>query len=151
MKWIEIKEPSHITELLDRFGYFHDSCLREMYMWTGTYVNEDLSMVVRGDLDTKVKLLFQRQDANPSAIELLFEQVTAIHMSPSPENADSIIYHAIILKYEDQFYWADDYQWHPQENRDACSSWISAKTVKWREVNTWMGEKLRYTTQIPDE
>lgn len=151
MEWIEIKEPSQINDFLDYFGYFHDSCLREMYMWTGTYVNEDLWMVVPGELDTNIKLLFQRQAANPSAIELLFEQVTAIHIIPSVENADSIIYDANILKCENQFYWADNYNWHPKDNPDACSSWISAKTLKWREVNTWMGKEHRYSTQNPYE
>ena len=26
----------------------------------------------------------------------------------------------------------------------ACSNWISAKRMKWREVNDWMGKKNRY-------
>ena len=144
MHWIEVNEQKQVDALLEQFGYFHDSCLREMYMWTGTYVNEKLSMTVPGELDTKVKLLFQRQAADPCAIEILFEQVTAIHITPSPDNCDSIIYDAIVLKVEDTFYWADSYDWHPVKNRDACSSWISAKIMKWRTVNEWMGKELRY-------
>ncbi|TKI63283.1 hypothetical protein FC756_18465 [Lysinibacillus mangiferihumi] len=144
MNWMEIKDTSDIEYLLERFGYFHDGCLREMYMWTGTYVNEDLSMEVPGELDTNVKLLFQRQYANPSAIEILFEGVTGIRIIPSPENYDSIIIDAVILKIEDNFYWADNYDWHPKENADNYSNWISAKQMKWREVNDWMGKQNRY-------
>ena len=82
MNWIELKEESDINDLLERFGYFHDGCLRERHMWTGTYVDEDLSMAVPfGELDTNVKMLFQRQYSNPSAIEFV----------PTPENYDSII------------------------------------------------------------
>lgn len=144
MNWIEIKDTSDIEYLLERFGYFHDGCLREMYMWTGTYVNEDLSMEVPAELDTNVKLLFQRQYANPSAIEILFEGVTGIRIIPSPENYDSIIIDAVILKIEDNFYWADNDAWHPKENADNYSNWISAKQMKWREVNDWMGKQNRY-------
>ena len=149
MNWVEINEQSDIEHLLEHFGYFHDGCLREMYMWTGTYVNEDLSMAVPGELDTNVKILFQRQFANPSAIEILFENVTGVQIIPSPENYDSIIRDAIILKVEDNFYWADDYNWHPKENSNACSNWISAKRMKWREVNDWMGKKNRYAISEP--
>lgn len=48
-------------------------------------------------------MLFQRQYSNPSAIELLFEGVTGIHIIPTPENYDSIIRDAIILKSDDKF------------------------------------------------
>lgn len=149
MNWVEINEQSDIEHLQEYFGYFHDGCLKEMYMWTGTYVNEDLSMVVPGVLDTNVKLLFQRQYANPSAIEILFEGVTGIQIIPSPENYDSIIRDAIILKIEDNFYWADNYDWYPKKNADNCNNWISAKQMKWREVSNWMGKQNRYELEEP--
>lgn len=144
MDWIEIKEQSDINYLLEHFGYFHDGCLKEMYMWTGTYVNQDLSMRVPGELDTNVRILFQRQFNNPSAIELFFECVTGIHIIPSRENYDSIIRDAIILKIEDNIYWANDYHWRP-ENK--LGNWISAKKMKWREANEWMGEQNRYALE----
>lgn len=148
MDWIEIKEQSDIDYLLEYFGYFHDGCLREMYMWTGTYVNSDLSMKVPGELDTNVKVLFQRQYNNPSAMEILFEGVTGIHIIPSPENYDSIIQDAIILKLEDYFYWADDYNWHPKKNKNNRINWIAAKKMKWREANDWMGKQNRYINNV---
>ena len=72
-------------------------------------------MTVPGELDTNVKMLFQRQYSNPSAIELLFEGVTGIHIIPTPENYDSIIRDAIILKSNGNFYWADDYNFQPEK------------------------------------
>ena len=42
------------------------------------YVDESLAMTVPGGLDTNVKILFQRQYENPSAIEILFEGVTGM-------------------------------------------------------------------------
>lgn len=113
-------------------------------MWTGTYVEEYLSIVLPSRLDTNVKMLFQRQHANLSAIEILFEEVTAIHIKPSLENYVSLILDAIVLKNEDDFYWADNFEWHSKDNPGACSNWISAKKMKWREVSEWMGSKNRY-------
>ena len=66
-------------------------------------------------------------------------------MIPSPENYDSIIRDAIILKLKDNFYSANDYNWHPKGNMDNQINWISAKKMKWREANHWMGKQNRYT------
>ena len=44
MDWIEVKDSKDIEILLDKFGGFHDSCLKELYMWTESYVDENLSM-----------------------------------------------------------------------------------------------------------
>ena len=79
------------------FGGFHDGCLREAHIWTESFVDTDMKMSVASDLDTRVRLLIQRQWKDPSAIELLFEQVTTFHLQPSPENYDSIIFGAAML------------------------------------------------------
>ena len=145
MKWIELKDIDDIKGFLEIFGYFHDSCLRELLMWTDSYVDNDLSMKVGLGFDTKVRMFFQRQSNAPSAIELLFEGVTNFHLKPSPENYDSIIYDANILLKDGTFYWADSVEWTPNHN-DEEVTWISAKKVKWREVSHWMGEERRYKT-----
>lgn len=144
MAWFEIKTQSDIDHLLERFGYFHDGCLREMHVWTGTSVNEHLTMTVPGHLDTNAKLFFQRQFNNPSAIELLFEGVTGIHITPSPENYDSIIRDAVVLLYKETYYWADAFEWHPEKQLTYDVNWIAAKKLKWREVSDWMGPEIRY-------
>jgi hypothetical protein len=51
-------------------------------MWTERYVDENLSMGMSPELDTNVRILFQRQFRDPSAIELLFEGVTQFHIIP---------------------------------------------------------------------
>ena len=144
MSWIDLKEDSDIKDLLERFGYFHDGCLREIHMWTGTFVDENLSMTVPGELDTNVKMLFQRQYSDLSVIELLFEGVTGIHITPTPEGYDSIIYDAIILKSKNHFYWSDDYDFQPEKEIENGVSWIAAKKLKWREANGWLGKQNRY-------
>ena len=128
---------------MDIFGGFHDACIREAHLWTGHWVAPDLSMSCPGDLDTNLRVLVQRQFANPSAIELLFEQVTRFNVVPTPENYDSIIYAATILVRDDSVFWSPDEQWSPTMlNRDD-HTWVSARQARWREV-AWLGPDLRY-------
>ncbi|HDX9610175.1 TPA: hypothetical protein ROY01_001167 [Bacillus toyonensis] len=142
MTWNTLKTKEDLEELLQLFGDFHDSCLKEVYMWTDSYVDENLSM--RMASGTNVRILFQRQYANPSAIELLFETVTQFHVTPPPENHDSIIFGASLLLQNNLFYWADDYGWKPNKPSPYEVNWISAKNIKWRDVSSWMGDEMRY-------
>src|SRR5438128_2002435 len=105
--WTSLTCQSDLDNLSKLFGGFHDGCIREAHVWTETYVDPDLCMSCPGDLDTRVRLLVQRQFESPSAIELFFEQVTMFHLLPSPENYDSIIFGATMLHEDDMFYWAD--------------------------------------------
>jgi hypothetical protein len=144
MEWNEIKDENDVNIFLDMFGGFHDSCIKELYLWTGHYVDENFGMVTSGELDTNVRILFQRQYNNPSAIEVIFEGVTQFHISPSPENYESIIYDATLILHSALFYWADDYCASVSEIKKSKTNWISAKKLKWRDVSSWMGQKRRY-------
>ena len=149
--WQELKNSGDIENLLDTFGGFHDSCLKELYMWTESYVDDNLSMGMSiEELDTNVRILFQRQYRNPSAIELLFEGVTQFHIVPSPINYDSIIYDAKLILHEGLFYWADNYDWEPGDTTFVSNSWISSERLKWRDVSSWMGEQNRYGVIRPE-
>jgi len=97
-----------------------------------------------GDLDTRVRLLVQRQFPNPSAIELLFERVVSFHLQPAPQNYDSIIFEATMLLDGDVVLWADSSDWtYTSENRDSFT-WVAAQKVSWRDASEWMGSDLRY-------
>jgi hypothetical protein len=150
VNWNKINNSTDIENFMDLFGGFHDSCLKELYMSTETFVDEELSMSMSVNLDTCVRVLFQRQDRNPSAIELLFKGVTHFHMHPSAKNQDSIIYGAKLLLKEGQFYWAEDEEWQIDQPFLHSISWISAKEIYWRDVSPWMGKEPRYGV-ISDE
>lgn len=144
MNWNKFNNSTDIENFMDLFGEFHDSCLKELYMSTETFVDEELSMSMSVNLDTCVRILFQRQDRDPSAIELLFKGVTHFHIYPRAENQDSIIYGAKLLLIEGQFYWAEDEEWQIDQPFLQPISWISAKEIYWRDVSPWMGKKRRY-------
>lgn len=140
MSWNTIKTKEDIDNLLRLFGGFHDSCLKELYLWTDSCVDENLSM--RISPSTNVRILFQRQYENPSAIELLFKGVTQFRVTPKKH--DPIIYDASLIFQNNLFYWADDSSWKPDQVTEYEVSWISAKSVKWRDVSSWMGDTMRY-------
>lgn len=144
-QWKEVGNQNDIDELINLFGGFHDSCIKELYMWTDHYVDEDLSMSVSSNRDHRVRLLIQRQRSNPVAIELIFEELVQLYINPSPENYDSIISEATFIQEEDLFYWADDGNWNPKgPYKHANINWICSKKVKWRDASEWIGETLRY-------
>jgi hypothetical protein len=142
--WNPISSQADIERLLKLFGWFHDGCLREAHVWTEHSVSSDLRMSCSGNLDTRVRILIQRQFKEPSAIELLFEQVTTFHLKPSPENYDSIIFGATMLVENDVFYWADSEGWSLNSSEHDNATWISAKKLSWRDASNWMDAELRF-------
>lgn len=130
MNWNEVRDDKDIGALLEAFGGFDDSCLKELYMWNESYVDEHLSMSMSADLDTNVRILFQRQFRHPSAIEMLFEGVTQCHIIPAPINGDCIILEATVIKYGNLFYWSNEPDWEPEDDVSRSVSWISSRALK---------------------
>jgi hypothetical protein len=149
MNWNEIKTQADADALMELFGSFHDGCVREAHLWTGHYVAPDLSMACPCNLDNSIRFHVQRQFRNPSAIELLFEQVTRFNLVPTPDNYDTIIFEAAFLVRDGTIFWCTDSRWTPDcRERDECT-WISAKQLRWREVD-WLGEELYYGPKEED-
>jgi hypothetical protein len=144
MDWHTLADGAAAQELLRIFGSFHDGCIREAHLWTETYVNQDLRMSCAAHRDAKLRILFQRQFREPSAIELQFEELVALHFAPTPDNYDSIIHGATVLLRNGVFYWAEDEDWTPDSpGRDGCT-WVAAQILRWRDASDWMGATLRY-------
>jgi hypothetical protein len=100
-------------------------------------------MSCRCDLDNSIRFLIQRQFENPSAIELLFEHVTRFNLVPSPENYDSVIFAATLLVQDGTIFWSPEGDWRPEKLNKDQSTWVSARNLRWREVD-WLGKELRY-------
>lgn len=146
MNWLPLATSQDLEALLTRFGGFHDACLREIHVWTETYVGPDLGMTCPSHLDTRARVLIQRQFRDPAAIELLFEEVVGLHVIPTGEHHDSIIFSASLIRRGPVTYWADVADWEPDaENRDGAT-WIGAHRVSWRDASSWLGPDLRYGT-----
>jgi hypothetical protein len=143
MEWKKIATQADADALMMLFGDFHDSCIRDAHIWTGSYIDTSLSMFCSPGLDNNIRFLIQRQCENPHAIELLFEQVTRLNLVPAPENYDSIVRDAKLLLKGGEIYWSTDGDWSPERPDRDDFTWISAKKIRWREVN-WLGKGYRY-------
>ncbi len=143
--WHELTNERDIAELMDLVGHFHDGCVREIHVATGHFVGENLSMSV--DWQTTVHMIVQRQFREFSAVELRFEEVTGLNVSPPPPNCESIIFGAAFLLLNGIFYWAESAEWSPGAPDSLEFTWIAARRAWWRNASEWMGPTLRYRTQ----
>ena len=143
MSWYVIKNQGDAASLMTLLGGFHDGCLREAHLWTGHWVPKDLSMTCSDSLDNCIRILVQRQFKDPSAIELLFEEVTRFNLVPTPENYESIISSATLLVQGSTAYWSPTEGWWPDSPSRDEVTWVSAKRLRWRRVE-WLGEELHY-------
>lgn len=125
--WKEFKTEADIDSLMTDYGYFHDSCLRDIYITTREFVDEKLAM----HFENKIvgTLLFQRQYEKNTVLELKFENVVRFNFNPLPEAYNGVIYDATFIKINDLFYWSDSEEW---EVGDTDANWMSAKSVYWR-------------------
>lgn len=145
-EWREVKTQFDANALMEVFGSFHDSCIREAHLSTGCWVATDLRMTCSTFLDHYIRFLVQRQLKDPSAIELLFEEVTRFNLVPAPENSDSIISEATILVEDGIVFWSVQDGWRPDSQSRDDATWVSAMVLRWRPVD-WLGEELRYGPQ----
>lgn len=144
--WHELITERDICELMDLFGHFHDGCLREVHIATGHFVKKDLSMTV--DWRTTAHMLVQRQFQPFSAIELRFEEIVGLKLSPPTPRYESIIYRAAFLLSNGVFYWAESADWSPDSLQPDDVTWIAARRAWWRDASEWLGPTLRYRTDL---
>jgi hypothetical protein len=142
--WQPIETEADVERLLSAFGEFHDSCLREVHIWTEAHVREDLAFVDTSHLDTHLRVLFQRQWRDPTAIDLLFDELIEFHLAPTPENLGASITDATVFITDGVIYWADHWEWRPDSQIGDDITWVAARRMRWRDASTWMGDKLRY-------
>ena len=145
MTWTQLRSAADVEKFLDHVGEFHDACIKELHLWTEAYVNDDLAMnAAPGHLDMRARLLVQRQFHGPSGVELLFEEVTGLHVAPAGPDDDRVISMATMRVIDGVFYWADGGGWDPgAPNRDTLT-WIGGHKLSWRDASSWMGPALRY-------
>lgn len=136
--WTEIKDQSDIDNLMELYGYFHDSCLRDVYISTREFIDEKLAM--HFDNKLTVSFLFQRQFKPTSVIELKFEDIGQFNFQPFDETTFSVIYDATLKQTNGLFYWADSAEW---EIGDNDSIWISGKRLFWRSKPEFIGNIKR--------
>lgn len=136
--WHSVRTKDDITFLMETVGYFHDSCLKELKYVSGAYVNADLSMHPINDT-RELKMIIQRQDDNPSAIELVFLGLNYCKLFPSNEQFTCEILDATLFWEDGNILWADCGGLSLEEIEKYDGTVISAAGLRWRAVSEWIG------------
>lgn len=136
--WEEVKDQADIDKLLDNYGYFHDSCLRDIYITTKEFIDEKLAM--HFDNKLTASLLFQRQIRPLTVLELRFEDIVHFNFKPFDKDTNAVIYDVTLMKANGLFYWADFAGWKIDDND---SIWISGKKLFWRSRPELIGNIKR--------
>ena len=105
-KNLSLKINKDIENLMQKDNYFHDSCLIEIIYEWGAYVNEDLSMNSINDKRI-LKVVFLRQE-NPRNLEIKFNKLVKLNLTPESEDCDSIIFGATMEIKDGNIYWINE-------------------------------------------
>jgi len=125
--WNEIKDTSDIEKIMNLYGYFHDCCLRDIYISTRDFIDDKLSMFADGQLFAS--LLFQRQFRPNTVLELQFKEVVQFNFKSFEKNDMGALNDATLKFDNGLFYWAESSDWQFGDN-DAI--WISGKKLFWQ-------------------
>lgn len=143
--WIEIENQKDIEMFMSLFGEFHDSCIKEFRYLSGAFINEDLSMY---PINNKriLKVIFQRQDRNPSVIEMEFIGLLRLSIYPEDENYTCEIVDATMIIVDNHIYWYDCGELNDLDNYKGAI--ICSSRVRWRVVDEYIGQKEIYVNSL---
>ena len=145
--WNEILTKKDVEKLMQIFGGFHDSCLKELKYISGAYVNGSLSMSPFNSKRT-LSIIFQRQYHNPSVIELEFSELEKLNLMPCNEDYTcEILGASMFIDENNSIFWYDDSPVsEPCDNYDGA--WVKAKKARWRTVDNYIGDVQVFTYNI---
>lgn len=142
-EYVEIKDKKDIETLMKEFNWFHDSCIKELKYFSGGYVDEDGSMYPFNS-SRCVTIIFQSQNAKARTIEMKFDLIRKLNLSPKDEEYDCIIYGASLKKIDNIFYWSECENFKLEDMHEEYLTWISSQRVSWRILENALGNDKIY-------
>ena len=144
--WNDIKNKNDLKKLMNLFGGFHDSCIKEFKYLSGAFVNEKLHMSPLNNLRI-LKIIFQRQFDEPSVIEIEFIGLIQLKLTPVDENLSCEIYNATMIMTDNSICWYDNIELSEKDLREYEGTIISASRVRWRICDEYIGDKEVYVNR----
>lgn len=147
MEFRTIDNDEDMINLMQEFGYFHDSCIKEIKYVSGGYVGRDYAM---NPFNSKRNLcvIFQRQSEESSVIELVFEELIKLNLEPSNGDYDCIIFEASLKRVNGIFYWCEWENFSLSDLDNVNGTWISSNKVKWRVLEDALGEEEIFISKL---
>jgi hypothetical protein len=157
MAWIAMDTNEAVADFMDRFGWFHDACLRDASLVTRTHIDADGAFHDDGRLDTTAVLFFQSQGAPERAIELRCSGVSLFKVAPTGDNRDSMLTTGVFGPcpegYRIGLYFiglpleAEPNSWahrHVDPDTEEPAIDVVAASMAWRPLDGWLGPVTRH-------
>ena len=146
-KWHNVNTDDDISNLMESFAHFHDSCITEIRYTSGTGINADNAMIFAEPNDVQADFVFQSQ-WNPKTLVLRFAGIRKMHIVGWQRYYSCEItgcylkFHNDLISNLDEslIVWADDGGFYPMsfiEKRilsEPDTSFIIAENLAWREA-----------------
>lgn len=140
--WNKITSNQDIINFMELISGFHDSCIKELRYYSGAYVNKDLSMYPVNYYNS-VRMIIQRQFDSLSMVELEFNDVECLRITPINKDYTCEILDVSLFIIENKIYWCDE-----RISEDEIDSYkgtmICASQLQWREIINCMGASEFY-------
>ncbi|WP_271004597.1 hypothetical protein [Listeria seeligeri] len=128
MEWGKIETQADIDKLMQLINNFHDSCISGLTYSSGTYVDEEYSIIM--NTEPVVNLLIQRQSEFMTNIELCLSGVSKFHINNDLGLTLDIL-GAHFIKQEEDFYW-----YSSEDIEDDTVTRFVCKEIKWRSISS---------------
>jgi len=144
--WNEIINENDLRGFMNKIGFFHDSCIKELRYISGAYVDEDLSMYPINDKRI-LNVIIQRQFKEMPMIEMQFIGLKCLKLYPITEEYTCEILDSTMIFKDGSIYWCDcsDISDSDLENYEGIM--ICASKLRWRSVENKMGQEDFYITR----
>lgn len=144
--WNEIKNDIELQQFMDLVNCFHDGCVKEIRYLSGAYVNADLSMYPMNDCRT-LQLVIQLQNETVSMIEMKFEGLKFLRLTPVCDKYTCEISAASMFFSDNRIYWCDDVCSGKTDFDNFDGTAICAEKVCYRVIENSMGSKEYFNSQ----
>jgi hypothetical protein len=141
--WNQLITDNDIQSFMGLFGYFHDSCIKEIRYISGTYVDANLAMQPFNNKRI-IDMIFQRQYKDPMVIVMRFIGIDTLHLSSYGEDYTSEILEATMFIKNGNIYWGDC-EGIENNIEDYDGTWLCATKVEWRVIDECIGKEGVFT------
>ena len=144
--WNTVNNEQELAKFMNKVSNFHDSCIKEVKYLSGAYVDARLEMYPINEC-RMLSVIIQRQFSDISMIEMLFEGLKHLRLSPVDDQYTCEILDATMFFKDDYIYWYDSGSLSEAELENYSGTMICAEKFRWRPIENEMGEKEFYKSR----
>jgi hypothetical protein len=147
--WHDIISEKDIIAFMEEICYFHDSCVKEMWYLSGSFVEENGFMHPLNDSRT-LRVIVQGQFKETSVIEMEFGELKYMRLFPLDCRYTSEILDSTMLQKDGYIYWCDWGDISESALDRYEGTLICAKHLRWRSLDDALGRKPFYNSKTGD-